>query len=230
MKVLITSGATREYIDSVRFITNFSTGKTGSTIADFFASQNCPVVLLCGISSIGPQNKKIKIFEFRDFEDLNGELRRLLKTYNFDLIIHLAAVSDYSVDSVILHGKEIKPEKLNKIDSDESDSITIKLKRNFKIIEKLKSYCKNNPIIIGFKLTHLLSQNQILKAVRKLNNFCDFVVHNNVRQIGKRHPFHVYANEKNILNAGNEKDLSRILYSLGRKKVKSGGKNHVACS
>lgn len=218
MKVLITSGATRESIDSIRFITNFSTGKTGSTIADFFALKNCQVFLLCGMSSVKPKNKKIKIFEFKDFKDLNGKLERLLKIYNFDLIIHLAAVSDYSVDYVILHGKKIKPEKLNKIDSQENDSIMIKLKRNFKIIERLRNYCLNSPVIIGFKLTHSSSQNKMLKEVHKLNNFCDFVVHNDVKEIGRGHPFHVYANGKNILNARNEKELAKICYRLIAKR------------
>jgi len=36
MKVLITSGGTREYIDDVRVLTNISTGKLGATIANTF--------------------------------------------------------------------------------------------------------------------------------------------------------------------------------------------------
>ena len=46
MKILLTSGATVEYIDGVRFITNFSTGGTGSILADEFARAGHKVTAL----------------------------------------------------------------------------------------------------------------------------------------------------------------------------------------
>lgn len=51
MKVLITAGPTREYIDPVRFISNPSTGKMGFLIAKECVKQGYEVVLVSGSSS-----------------------------------------------------------------------------------------------------------------------------------------------------------------------------------
>ena len=47
-KVLVTSGATREAIDPVRFITNHSTGKMGTAIARAAAMRGAEVTLVAG--------------------------------------------------------------------------------------------------------------------------------------------------------------------------------------
>ena len=54
MKILITSGATREPIDQVRFITNMSTGKTGASLAESFAKKGHDVTYLHGQGSHTP--------------------------------------------------------------------------------------------------------------------------------------------------------------------------------
>ncbi|MBI4655838.1 MAG: hypothetical protein HY746_03710 [Elusimicrobia bacterium] len=135
MNVIVTLGATREYIDAVRFISNASTGATGSALADFFASKGFRVSALCAANSIKPKNKKVEILEFSDFSDLNGKIKNLLKTRSFDIFIHCAAVSDYSVRSPCLK---------TKLDSG-SGTLKIILKRNFKIVERIKRYARANP-------------------------------------------------------------------------------------
>ena len=191
MKILITSGATVEYIDGVRFITNFSTGGTGRVLADTFAGAGHKVTALCGLYAQKPENAKVKIFT--DFEDLNGQLKKLLSSENFDIIIHLAAVSDFSVYKIKVNGKFFKAGALPKIPS--GSKVEVKLKTNFKIINKLKSYAKNNPFVVGFKLTNKAAPAEILKAVSKVR--ADVVVHNDLYQIsrGKR-IFTVYKNNK----------------------------------
>jgi len=49
-KVLITAGPTYEYIDPVRFIGNFSSGKMGFAIADEFLKRGAEVILIAGPS------------------------------------------------------------------------------------------------------------------------------------------------------------------------------------
>lgn len=46
MKILITSGGTTEAIDSVRGITNHSTGRLGKVIAETFLNQGHEVTLI----------------------------------------------------------------------------------------------------------------------------------------------------------------------------------------
>lgn len=48
MKILITAGPTHERIDSVRFISNYSTGKMGFALAEVCASRGYNVVLIAG--------------------------------------------------------------------------------------------------------------------------------------------------------------------------------------
>ena len=52
--VLVTAGATREYIDPVRFITNGSSGKMGYAIAEVAASRGATVQLVSGHTTITP--------------------------------------------------------------------------------------------------------------------------------------------------------------------------------
>src|SRR5690242_2028312 len=101
-RILLTSGATREPIDGVRFITNFSTGQTGAELADAFQAAGYPVLLLAGEGAVAPEKAEFR--RYSSFQDLDAKLREVLGAQSFDAIIHLAAVSDYSVASVEADG------------------------------------------------------------------------------------------------------------------------------
>jgi len=167
LRVLVTSGATKENIDGVRFITNLSTGRTGAAIADYFCRGNSFVTALLGEDSIVPSNDCEKIF-FKDFNDLNVKLEKLLSENDFDAAIHLAAVSDYSLDSIEMDGQKFNLPIDKKISSEQS-SMILNLKRNFKIVEKLKSYSRNKNIAVtAFKFTNTESVEERRAEVEKL--------------------------------------------------------------
>ncbi|MDR0646166.1 MAG: phosphopantothenoylcysteine decarboxylase [Elusimicrobiota bacterium] len=189
MKILLTLGATAEAIDGVRFITNFSTGKTGCALADYLAKAGHKVTALCGQYSQKPQIAKKIIFN--DFADLNKKIKRQLSADSFDAVIHLAAVSDFSVNKVIADGKLYGPRKLKKISS--ASKVCIELKNNFKIIDKIKIYAKNKPLVIGFKLTNAANYAQRIGSAKKLN--ADMVVHNDLKDLKSgRRIFTLYKN------------------------------------
>ena len=48
MRIIVTAGPTREYIDSVRFISNASSGRMGCEVARAAAGKGHEVVLLAG--------------------------------------------------------------------------------------------------------------------------------------------------------------------------------------
>ena len=54
MKILITAGPTREYIDDVRFLSNASTGRMGCAIARAAVGRGHEVVLVCGPLEVAP--------------------------------------------------------------------------------------------------------------------------------------------------------------------------------
>ncbi len=183
LRVLVTSGATKENIDGVRYITNLSTGRTGSAIADYFRRRNNFVTGLLGEDSMIPSTDCEKIF-FNDFNDLNNKLEKLLGGNDFDAVIHLAAVSDYSLDSIEMDGKKINAPVNKKISSDQ-DAMILNLKRNFKIVEKLKSYSRNkNVVVAAFKFTNTDSEKERTAEVGKLFsksvNAINFVVLNDI--------------------------------------------------
>jgi phosphopantothenoylcysteine decarboxylase/phosphopantothenate--cysteine ligase len=167
-KVLITAGGTQEPIDEVRFITNKSTGKTASQLADQLIEDGFQVHFLYGVSSQLP-TFQCKKTEFTSFEDLNQKIDSLSQAHDFFAIIHAAAVSDFSVENFYP----------GKVDSE--NDLVIKLKRNPKIINGLK---EKFPIVIGFKLTSSQDENKNREAIEKLfyASQVDILIHNDVSQ------------------------------------------------
>lgn len=193
MNVLITGGGSSEPIDNVRSICNFSTGKTASTIADYFCKKGDSVTLLTSKSAILPKNSKIDLIQYKTFSELKLNLENLCKSKNFSKIIHAAAVSDYSPEKIIVNKVEFDAGKFTKIPSD--SELIIKMKKNPKLIEEIKNYCNQNCTLIGFKLTSNANEEERISAVKKLffnednsikKKSPDFVVSNDLSQINEK--------------------------------------------
>ncbi|MEW6703086.1 MAG: bifunctional phosphopantothenoylcysteine decarboxylase/phosphopantothenate--cysteine ligase CoaBC [Bacteroidota bacterium] len=179
LKVLVTSGGTKENIDGIRFISNLSTGRTGAVIADYFSRRDHNVTSLNAKDAAAPSSICEKI-SFESFTDLNKKLEELLGENEFDAVIHLAAVSDYSLETIELGDKTFSAPLNDKIDSD-IERLSLHLKHNFKIADKLKAYSKNkNLLLVLFKFTNTLNEKDRITAVKNLfsNSNCNFVVLN----------------------------------------------------
>ncbi len=104
MKVLITAGGTTEKIDNVRSISNSSTGRLGTAIAEaFINSRNVQLeelIYLCGQTAAVPQSDKAHIIRIGGVSELYSQIENILTTKNIDVVIHSMAVSDYTVGSV----------------------------------------------------------------------------------------------------------------------------------
>ena len=105
MRVLITSGGTREPIDGVRSITNFSSGTTGAALADAFADAGWDVTLLRARDARRP-NRTDRITEatFATVAELDAACHDLLGAQRYDAVVHAAAVSDFVVGAVVVDG------------------------------------------------------------------------------------------------------------------------------
>jgi phosphopantothenoylcysteine synthetase/decarboxylase len=215
MRVLITSGATREPIDGVRFITNFSTGATGAALADYFRLRGHQVVYLHGRGAAKPKDPRDCV-EFDDFRDLDRRLRGLLGRRRFDLVLHLAAVSDYSVKSVVVGGKRHSPARLRKIDS--GAEVRIELKRNFKILDRLPRYAAGRPLIVGFKLTNTKDQAEVRRAVGRLG--CDLVVHNDLHDMrdDRTRKFRILGSGRLLAACASRAELARRLCTVAEQR------------
>ncbi|WP_413943520.1 bifunctional phosphopantothenoylcysteine decarboxylase/phosphopantothenate--cysteine ligase CoaBC [Bdellovibrio sp. HCB-162] len=185
VKVLVTAGGTQEPIDTVRVISNLSSGRTGIAIAEAMGQMGFDVTLLQAHgTSLKAEHVAKKDF-FTSFASLDEKMKDYLSQNEFTHVIHAAAVSDYSVDTIEVNGKNYHPFEVKKVSSD-ADSMSIHLKRNHKIVDRLKDYSKNKNIqVIAFKLTSHASENERKAAVEKLfkGSHADYVVHNDMTDI-----------------------------------------------
>lgn len=99
MRILITTGATRESIDSVRFLTNGSSGRMGVEIANAAAAAGHTVTLLAGkvsasLTGASPAvDAAVKVVEFITFDELKAALDERFDSC--DVLVMAAAVGDF---------------------------------------------------------------------------------------------------------------------------------------
>src|SRR3989338_6811041 len=95
-KILVTAGATSEEIDPVRVITNKSSGKMGTYIAEEAFLRSEEHTLIRGANSVEPQ------YHFKDIKIINSgelfdEIKKNIKGKN--AMVHAAAVSDFTINN-----------------------------------------------------------------------------------------------------------------------------------
>ncbi len=218
MKILITSGATREPIDGVRFITNFASGKTGCVLAEFMAKKSHDVVYLHGVGAKKPA-ESVRTCEFVTFADLELKLQNFLRAEDFDAVVHLAAVGDFSLSKIELEdGSFLDKNLAGKLDS--AQNIKLHLQRNHKILPQIKSFAKkgSSPFVVGFKLTNFADDAEIEKKMEKIfaAGGVDLVVQNDKSKIqGEFHPAVIYRSCQNIVaKAQSKQDLAAKLLEI----------------
>lgn len=186
MNVIVTSGATREPIDSVRFISNISSGRTGAAICEALAARGWRVTQLHGTGS-ALATRAARREAFSDHASLDASLRRLLADGGCDAVIHAAAVGDFSVAGQAPDGK-----------LGSGRERVLHLRPNAKIIDRIRGYAGNGRLtLIGFKLTHDPDVAAQARAARELlaRSGADYVVQNDVTTIAddEGHPFVIHA-------------------------------------
>lgn len=218
IKVLVTAGGTQEPIDTVRVISNLSSGKTGIAIAEYLTQMGFDVTLLQSHSSAKSENVTHRDV-FTSFSSLDEKIKSYLGRDNFTHVIHAAAVSDYSVDTIEAEEKKYQPFELKKLSSD-VDTMSIHLKRNHKIVDRLKDYSKNKDLqVIAFKLTSHASDTEKKAAVGKLfkNSHAYLVVHNDLTDIdvtNKTHKFTLHSPKEAVSCESLDKLASELIQVL----------------
>ena len=201
IRVLITSGGTTEPIDDVRVLTNRSTGKTASVIANILAESGMEVTYIHSQTAVKAGAAcQHKVFE--TFSELQKAITTQLQQNSFDYIIHAAAVADYSV------------EKQNgKIDSD-PEELHLTLKRNPKIINAIKKLSPASKLF-AFKLTSGADEAKINAKVSVLFSSagCDLVIQNDWNDIqAKNYKYKVYDTNLNFRNVESTQNLGAFIF------------------
>jgi len=151
MNCIITAGPTYETMDNVRRLTNFSTGRLGTELANFLTAKGHDVTLLIGEQATYCGERHAKAVEvFSTTHNLRERLKKL-GGKKVDAFFHAAAVSDFTFGKIWLRsGKgrlsEIKSGKI----STRSGTLLAELVPTPKIISELRGFFPNARIV-GWK-------------------------------------------------------------------------------
>ena len=173
--VLVTAGPTHEAIDPVRVISNSSSGKMGYAVASAARRRGANVILISGPTSL-PVPSGVRFISIKSASDMRREILKEVK--KADVIIMTAAVSDFTPENY--SEKKIKKE--------DTEGITVKLKKNPDILSEITSKLRNtqsairNPIIVGFALETDGIIKNAKKKLREKN--LDFIVANSINGFG----------------------------------------------
>lgn len=167
MRILITAGPTREYVDDVRFLSNASSGLMGYSLAAAACARNHDVILVSGPVQIpAPEGCRVLPIETTD------QLRTACLEHfpSCDGVIATAAVCDYRPRQRIA-GKITKT----------GEPVSFELVETADVLAELGGI-KEHRWVIGFALE---SQDPRNNALRKLKmKKCDFIVLNDTSAIG----------------------------------------------
>ena len=95
MRIIVTAGPTREYIDSVRFITNASSGQMGYAVAAIAVEAGHDLTLLTGPVALSPP-PGCRTVRFVTVADLAAALAD--RFADCDALVMAAAVSDFRLE------------------------------------------------------------------------------------------------------------------------------------
>ncbi len=100
MHCVVTAGPTYESLDTVRRLTNFSTGRLGTELANFLAGRGHHVTLLIGEQATFPGPRQAQRVEtFSTTRDLQERLRARF-SQPVAAVFHAAAVSDFAFGKI----------------------------------------------------------------------------------------------------------------------------------
>ena len=155
-KIVITLGATKGSLDSVRHIQNTSTGRTGWAIACELFRRGHDITVVSGETSASPEFGLPLIIKAPEPNEMLAELMALSKC-EVDAWIHCAAVLDY-VPKEPVKGKITSG----------SESLNVELVKTDKHIDILGEICEG-AIRIGFKLeANIEAEDLIIRAKEQI--------------------------------------------------------------
>jgi len=168
-RVLLTSGATVEAIDPVRYITNHSTGKQGAALALELAQRGALVDFVRAGNTASVEHANVRVYSVNSAQALYEQAQALFQ--RADVAIFAAAVADYTPI-------EVAPQKIKKND----ETLDIRLKKTIDTAATLSRTKAAHQITVGFALE---TQNGMENGMGKLQRKnLDLLVLNTLEDAG----------------------------------------------
>ena len=223
MRLLITFGPGYEPIDLARRLTNFSTGKLGTQIANHFLKRGWNVHCLRaeGATYAGPLDAW-EVEPFTTNDDLADRMERIGRMRRIDAVFHAAALCDFRIARVLnQQGESVSSPKIATRDG----RLTLELEPATKVLPKLRGWFPD-AAIVGWKYELAGTRDDAFaKAWRQLAEcHTDACVLN-----GDAHGpgFTVCEPGRNILPCDSAKALADGLLRLASRKAASSGRAPV---
>lgn len=169
-RVLITSGPTREPIDPVRYLTNNSSGKMATAIAQELAFRGASVTVVSGPAAVKPKQQDIEVIDVVTAEEM---YQATIAQYEqgADIVVLCAAVADYTP----AQKSSVKMKK-------KGDNLTLELLPTKDIAACVGKIKRDGDILVGFALE---TDNEFDNAQDKLaRKNLDMIVLNSLRDEG----------------------------------------------
>lgn len=169
-KVMITAGPTREKIDPVRYISNYSTGKMAYAIADELASRGAEVTVISGPVSVKATQPSVNVVDVESGREMAATCES--RFHDVDIAVMCAAVADYTVENP----------SATKIKREGNLPPEIKLVKNPDIARTLGEMKSPGQMLVGFALE---TDNETGNALGKMERKnLDMIVLNSLRDKG----------------------------------------------
>jgi phosphopantothenoylcysteine decarboxylase/phosphopantothenate--cysteine ligase len=216
-KILITYGATREWIDDVRFLSNPATGKSGQVIAQELVARGAEVTIMKGPNSV-PAPMGTKVINFISTEDCAKSIKEELNNNHYDVLISTAAFADFKI-IVRMDGK-IKSN---------SPNLTLHLENTPKVIKTARE-TQPDLFIVAYKAESSLTEEELISKAAKYmekGNY-NLIVANSVHPslpdqgfAGDKNDVFIIDPEKNVLKSGYKykTEIATLLLDTLRKKL-----------
>ena len=201
-KIIVTSGYTTEPIDSVRNLTNFSTGRLGSLITHALSEQGAQVYYVYGGHTPPSFNASVQPMPVVTIEDLETTLSKLLLNEDIHAVVHAMAVSDYRPVAMLQDGQRLPiPAKI----PSSQEELTLVFTKNKKVIEIIKPFSPKT-LLVGFKLLSGVSQQELIEVARTSmdKHGADIMVANDITGITD-HRHHALIIQRDHITAANTK-------------------------
>jgi len=186
-RILVTAGPTREPLDPVRFLSNYSSGRMGHALAQAAAALGAETTLISGPTHLTPPRGVRTIV----IESTSELFKAVKKEFNqSDCLIMAAAPADFKP-------KSIASQKMKKTDA----GYNLALEPTVDILKEIRAKKKQRQVVVGFALeTEKALQNARKKLKEKK---LDMIV---VNQPGKETGFGYDTNRVTILRPGEKPD------------------------
>jgi phosphopantothenoylcysteine decarboxylase/phosphopantothenate--cysteine ligase len=155
MDILLTAGATRNPIDSMRYISANSSGQSGAWLAQELTNYGT-VHLMGSPEALLRCQLPISKQPFGSTEDLMGKMKAWVERYPTGIVVHAAAVGDYAVPDA---------DESVKVPSGE-EGLSLELKPTPKILNAIRGWSESVGII-SFKAAGPNTSRTDLEAMAK---------------------------------------------------------------